>query len=113
MHEGLKRIEATKGRGREWESTAEKQQVIVKERDKGGGKSHKMFDGRKLAQELQQLTEEMNRELTTKRRIKITRLPYNVEEKVRSSSDVCVWGGGGEGGGAFLGAEPSCGYALD
>lgn len=43
-----------------------------------------------LSQELQQITEEMSREFTTRRRIKIANLPSNVHDKVRG----CPKGGG-------------------
>lgn len=67
---------------------AEKKQLVDNRRNKGGGKSERPFHGRKLSRELQQLTEEMSREFTTKRRIKITNLPYNVQVKVRTSTVV-------------------------
>ena len=43
-----------------------------------------MSQGPWLSHELQQLMEEMRREFTTKRRIKIDNLPANVHEKVRT-----------------------------
>ena len=82
MHGGVRPIEITHHRGKENESTSERRQVIGNGRNKRSkrDRSH----GPCLSRELQQLTEEMSREFSAKRRIKIANLPSKAHEKVRT-----------------------------
>ena len=82
MHGGVKPTEITNRHGMESESTAERRELVGNGRNKGGKMD--MSQGPWLSHELQQLMEEMRREFTTKRRIKIDNLPANVHEKVRT-----------------------------
>lgn len=80
MHGGVRPIEITHHRGKENENTEEQRQFIGNGRNKRSksDKSHRPC----LSRELEQLTEEMRREFSAKRRIKIANLPSKAHEKV-------------------------------